>query len=72
MTIDYAKAQLEADRLHANAKDGTLKIDGEKYVLTFNRLSGVYDVTLNGERVASFNTRKITQARKWLREYVEI
>jgi hypothetical protein len=59
-----------ANRLHANAvPTGTLKIKGITYRLTFNRYN--YDVRLpNGNVLVTFNTRLITTAKKWLREYL--
>jgi hypothetical protein len=71
MSVDYAKAQITADKLHATAKDGSLKIDGIKYTITFNRYAGSYDVTTpNGEHVVTFNTRSIRTAQTYLREYM--
>lgn len=68
--LDYAKIQKRANALHANAKSGTLKLNGVTYSLTFNAIQGVYDVTnAEGECVVRFNTRKLTIARQWLREH---
>ena len=67
--LDYARAQLEAERLHAGAKDGTLTLEGVRYTLTFDRYAGVYVVTdPEGLEIVRFNTRKLTVARQWLRE----
>lgn len=62
----------KVEQLHNNAKDGTLKLNNIPYSFTFDRLQGVYVVTdLNtSEEITRFNTRKITDARKWLREYL--
>lgn len=69
--LDYAKMQAKADSLHANAKDGSALIDGERYTLTFDCYAGVYVVTdSGGADVVRFNTRKVTECRKWLREYL--
>jgi hypothetical protein len=61
---------LAANRLHANAvPEGKVKIKGITYRLTFNRYN--YDVRLpNGNVFVTFNTRLITTAKKWLREYL--
>lgn len=68
--LDYAKIQARADALHRNAKSGTLKLNGETFALTFDAYQGVYNVTnKEGECVVRFNTRKLTIARQWLREY---
>ena len=67
----YSKAQSQADKLHANAKDGSLKIDGIKYDIKFSRTQGVYIVTNSetGEEELRLNTRKITQAKKDLKQW---
>ena len=70
--FSYATVQRRADALHELAKDGALKLGGQTYTFTFDRREGVYVVTdPAGEIVVRFNTRKITVARKWLREYFE-
>ena len=57
-------------KLATSAKDGTLKLDGQIYALTFDHAQWVYIVTdQSGEVVARFNTKKLTQARQWLREW---
>jgi hypothetical protein len=60
----------EVERLHATAKRiDTLKLADQTYALTFNGRN--YLVTdEEGKRVVEFNTRKITVAKKWLREYM--
>lgn len=60
-----------ADALHASAKDGALKLPSGRYVFVFDRHAGVYDVTCDSDPEFSLrlNTRKITEARKLLREY---
>lgn len=68
--MDYSRLRARADALHANAKSGTLKLNGQTFTLTFDAYQGVYNVTNDaGERVVRFNTRKLTIARQWLREY---
>jgi len=62
----------KATRLHSSAKDGSLKVDGVKYDFKFDRREGVYIVidTTTNEIETRFNTRKITQAKKWFKEYM--
>jgi hypothetical protein len=53
------------------AKDGTLKIEDVTYTFTFNLVEFIYEVTdQNGEPVIRFNTKKINEAKKWLREHL--
>lgn len=64
----YDKLQDQAIQMAAKAKDGTYK----GYALTFDRAEWVYVVTDNaGDTIARFNTKKLTTARQWLREYLE-
>lgn len=60
------------DRLHAEA---ALKIrgipyryQGKSYLFDFNG-SGV-EVRQDGQRIATFNTRKLSTAKQWLREWL--
>jgi hypothetical protein len=50
-------------------RTSTLKIDNVVYTFTFTP-SWSYDVYNDSEHVITFNTKKITQAKKWLREYL--
>jgi hypothetical protein len=64
--MNYAKLKSQAALMAANAKNGTYK----GYTLTFTP-EWVYEVTdKNGEVLTRFNTKKITVARQWLREYL--
>jgi hypothetical protein len=64
----YDKLQDQAIQMAANAKNGTYK----NYTLTFDRAEWVYVVTDSaGEVLTRFNTKKLTTARQWLREYLE-
>jgi hypothetical protein len=74
--MDYSRIQARADALHANAKSGTLKLNGQTYALTFEPREGVYVTTSGGSSTDAdgyplprFNTRKLTVARQWLREH---
>ena len=69
--MNYDKLASQAATMAANAKNGTLTHKGHKYTLTFTS-EWVYVVTdAAGEVLARFNTKKITIARQWLREYLE-
>ena len=61
----------KVDRLYASAvRSQSVRIDGLMYDLTFDGRNYVATVASSGEHIATFNTRKVTQARAWLREYV--
>ena len=69
MVINQSKILDQVERLHANAKDGKLKYDDKVYLFSF--IQGVYEVTCNGELEIRFNTRKLAQAKRWLKEWLE-
>lgn len=71
-TIDPDALAARARTLHANAKNGTLRLPSGQYVFTFDHYAGVYDVTCKDDAdfTLRLNTRKIAEARKLLREYV--
>jgi len=69
--MNYANLPSQAATMAANAKNGTLTHAGQKYTLTFTP-DWVYEVTnAAGEVLTRFNTKKITVARQWLRDYLE-
>jgi hypothetical protein len=69
--MNYDNLESQTATMAANAKNGTLTHRGHKYTLTFSP-EWVYEVTdQNGDVVTRFNTKKITVARQWLREYLE-
>ena len=68
--MNLAKLQSQSERLAANAKNGTLNLNNQKYTFTFTS-EWVYEVAdSTGEVLTRFNTKKLTQARQWLREYL--
>lgn len=68
--LDFNKAQQQANKLHANAKDGTLKLNDNVYSFEFDRAQGHYIVRDSGDNVVmNLNTRKLTVARQWLKEH---
>lgn len=68
--LDFNKLQQQASKLHANAKDGTLKLNDTIYSFEFDRYQGVYIVTdADNNEVIRLNTRKVTQAKQWLKEH---
>ena len=69
--LDFNKIQKQASKLHSTAKDGTLKTKDNLYSFEFDRKQGVYIVTDSDDNeITRFNTRKITVARQWLKEYL--
>lgn len=72
MNLNYDKAAEQALKLSQKAVPvGLVREADGNYLLSFNRATSNYDVTgPNGEHVASFRTYKITEAKRWLREYL--
>jgi hypothetical protein len=54
----------------ANAKDGTLNLNGVTYTFTFDHTAWHYTITApDGSELMTYNTKSLKQARQWLREY---
>jgi hypothetical protein len=67
----YAKLLDEARVMASKAKNDTLKIDSVTYTLIFIPSEWIYEVKdETGDIVTRFNTKKITVAKKWLREWL--
>ena len=72
MGLNYDKILKQTEKNHAAAKNGKTIFNGEKYFFTFNRRFGTYTVTNeDGVVITYLNTRKITVAKKWLREFLQ-
>jgi hypothetical protein len=69
--MNYGTLERQAVALAAQAKDGTLKLHGHQYKLTFTS-EWIYRVTdEHGEEVTRFNTKSLQKARSWLREWFQ-
>ena len=69
--MDYSKIQGNAEKMASKATDGTLKVGKEVYTLTFNSKQWTYEVTNSkGEHVTNFNTKKLSQAKKFLKDWL--
>ncbi len=67
----YAKLIVQARVMASKAKNGTLKIDSVTYTLTFIPSEWIYEVKdETGDIVTRFNTKTLTVAKKWLREWL--
>ena len=55
----------------AGAKDGSLVINGEKYLFTFNQDQDYYEISLNGEIEHRLKERSLNKAKSWLKNYME-
>jgi hypothetical protein len=70
--MDYDKILKRAENLAAKATDGTLKVNGETYTLTFNPRHWHYVVTNSkNENVVNINAKKLSQAKKFLKHWLE-
>jgi hypothetical protein len=60
----------QAEKLARSAKNGSVKIGDQTYTLTFNHREWVYVVTDEaGETVARFNTKTLSKAKQWTRDW---
>jgi hypothetical protein len=68
---DLFKGMLnKVDNLHAKAvRQATMKIDGKVYDFFFDGRN--YIVKEDGNYLSTYNTRKITDAKKWLKDYLK-
>ena len=68
--MNYSKIESTARKMAEQAKPGIVKHDGKIYTLVFNQKEWVYDVFEDGFFLMKYNTKKVTQAKKWLNEYL--
>lgn len=61
---DMAKRQAGA------AKPGILKVGGKTYTFVFDHTQWVYNVYEDMEFLHGYNTKSLTKAKKWLRDYL--
>ena len=69
--MDMDKIYSQAQKMASTAKPGILKHDGKIYTLVFNQEEWVYDVFEDGFFLMKYNTKKITQAKQWLKHHLE-
>ena len=66
----YNKLEEQARRLAQSAKDGVLKHNGKIYTFEFDQKHWVYSVYEDGFFLLKFNTKSITTAKKYLKEWL--
>jgi hypothetical protein len=71
--MDLNKCSSMAEGMAAKAiKQDSLILDGVTYNFRFKPLEWVYCVEdSDGNFIANFNTKKITQAKAWLKDYLK-
>jgi hypothetical protein len=68
----YSNILDQACAMAREAKDGTMKIKNVTYTFKFDVNQWVYDVyDQNGELVTRFNTKKLTNAKRFLRWHLD-
>ncbi len=71
MIINEQKILKQVAKAYANAKDGLLKFNGIEYSFTFDTYQGIYTVLdQDNNEITRFNTRKLSQAKQWLKDYL--
>jgi hypothetical protein len=71
MIINEQKILKQVAKAYANAKDGSLKVNDIKYSFTFDTYQGIYTVLdQENNEITRFNTRKLSQAKQWLKDYL--
>ena len=70
-TMNHTKIENQAFKAACEAKPGILKHNGRIYTLVFSQKEWVYEVFEDGFLMLRYNTKKITQAKKWLKDYLD-
>ena len=68
--MNYSAIEKMAMKAVSKAKPGIMKINGVFYSFCFNQQTWNYDVFEDGFLLLSYNTKTLSTAKKWLREYI--
>jgi RNA:NAD 2'-phosphotransferase (TPT1/KptA family) len=68
--MDAAKIQNAAEALASKAAPGILRHNDKLYTFVFDHASWVYRVYEDGFFLVNFNTKRLTAAKRWLKEHV--
>lgn len=68
--INFNKALETARKQAASAKPGFLKFNGKTYTFEFDQNEGIYKVYEDMIWYVNFNTKVLSTAKKFLREYL--
>ena len=68
--MDQNKLIEQARKLAEKAKPGVVKIEGKLYTLVFCQREWVYQVYEDGFWLVNFNTKQLTKAKKYLRDWL--
>ena len=69
--MDCGSIQHQAHKLAAKAKPGIVKIDGKIYTLVFDQIEWVYRVYQDGFLIVNFNSKRLSQAKRFLVDYLK-
>jgi hypothetical protein len=64
------KIEAQAFKAAQSARPGIVKHNGKIYTLVFNQNEWVYDVFEDGFFMMKLNTKKISTAKVWLKDYI--
>lgn len=68
--MDTNSVLSEAHKMASRAKPGMLKINGNVYTFVFDQNRWVYSVYENMVFMCDYNTKQLSTAKKWLREFL--
>jgi len=68
--MNIQKIEARARAMAAKAKPGFERIGGKLYTFEFNQNEWVYRVYEDGFLLVSFNTKTLSTAKKYLREWL--
>lgn len=68
--MDTTKILGQAQKMAMAAKPGMLSIGGKTYTFEFDQARWVYNVYEDLFLLVTFNCKKLSVAKKWLKEYL--
>lgn len=68
--MDTQKILNQAQKMAANAKDGSMIVDGKVYNFSFDNSAWVYNVSENGEHLMRVNMKNLSKAKAFVKEWL--
>ena len=60
----------QAQKMAANAKDGSMAVDGKVYNFSFDSIAWVYNVSEDGEYLMRVNMKSLSKAKAFVKEWL--
>ena len=69
--MEYSNIYSQAQKTAMKAKPGILKLNGKVYTFVFDQKHWVYQVCEDGFEILRINTKKLSDAKKFLKDWLE-